>query len=96
MDRACPREGTNEGETMLEGGVWVRHPNLKRDETQTGKFMTADVGLSLSLMDKVLAKENLRRAFNQVVRNKGAPGIDGMPVGHLENHLRNHWPMLRC
>lgn len=57
--------------------------------------MTADLSLSLSPMEQVLEKENLQRALNQVVRNKGAPGIDGMPVEKLESHLRHHWPMLR-
>lgn len=57
--------------------------------------MTADLSLSLSPMEQVLEKENLQRALNQVVRNKGAPGIDGMPVEELESHLRHHWPMLR-
>lgn len=57
--------------------------------------MTSDLNLSLSLLERALEKENLQRAFNQVVRNKGAPGIDGMPVEDLESHLRHHWPTLR-
>jgi group II intron reverse transcriptase/maturase len=30
-----------------------------------------------------------------VRQNKGSPGIDGLTVGELADHLRAHWPMLR-
>ncbi|MDQ2086331.1 hypothetical protein RBH29_07800 [Herbivorax sp. ANBcel31] len=30
-----------------------------------------------SLIDKIYQIENLRKAFNRVKKNKGAPGIDG-------------------
>ncbi|MBN4831580.1 group II intron reverse transcriptase/maturase, partial [Citrobacter freundii] len=31
----------------------------------------------------------------QVRRNKGAPGIDGMNVDDLLDHLKQHWPQIR-
>ena len=31
-----------------------------------------------SLMEQILSKENLNTAYLQVVRNKGAEGVDGM------------------
>ncbi|AFO46161.1 group II intron-encoding maturase [Pseudomonas putida DOT-T1E] len=33
-----------------------------------------------TLMERVLAPANLRRAYQRVVSNKGAPGADGMTV----------------
>jgi retron-type reverse transcriptase len=30
-----------------------------------------------------------------VRKNKGSPGIDGMTVDELPDHLREHWPRLR-
>ncbi len=33
------------------------------------------------LMERVLAPANLKRAYQRVVSNKGAPGADGMTVG---------------
>jgi RNA-directed DNA polymerase len=35
------------------------------------------------------------RALRRVRRNKGAPGIDGMTVEDLPDHLRTHWPEIR-
>lgn len=46
-------------------------------------------------IEEVLERENLRKALGQVRRNKGAPGIDGMTVEQLANHLREHWPEIR-
>ena len=34
----------------------------------------------MELLDKVLEKENLKRAMDKVIANKGASGIDGIGV----------------
>jgi RNA-directed DNA polymerase len=47
------------------------------------------------LMEKVCERPNLQAALKRVRRNKGGPGIDGMTVDELPNHLREHWPRLR-
>jgi len=48
-------------------------------------------GKWFSLMDKVYALPNLRRAFARVKANAGAAGVDHVTVeefaGHLEAHL---------
>ena len=40
-----------------------------------------------SLMEQILSSENLNRAYLQVVRNKGAEGVDGMKYTELREHL---------
>ena len=47
------------------------------------------------LMERVVAPENLRAAYGRVMRNKGAPGVDGMTVEGLAAHLRAEWPAIR-
>lgn len=49
----------------------------------------------MSVMAHVLERENLKRALKQVIRNKGAPGIDGMTVEQLPGYLKYHWPTLK-
>lgn len=49
-----------------------------------------------SLMEQVVARENLKRALQRVKQNKGSPGSDGMTVEELPNHLRVHWPIIRA
>ena len=40
-----------------------------------------------SLMEQILSNDNLNRAYLQVVRNKGAEGVDGMKYTELKEHL---------
>ncbi|MDV6319370.1 group II intron reverse transcriptase/maturase [Chromohalobacter sp. HP20-39] len=47
------------------------------------------------LMEAVLDKANMARAYRKVAANKGAPGADGMTVQQLVDHLKVHWPTLR-
>ena len=42
------------------------------------------------LLEKVLDRDNLNRAFKKVKANKGAPGIDGMTVEDAPEWLREH------
>lgn len=42
------------------------------------------------LMERILSRENLNRAYTQVKRNNGAPGIDGMTVEAALPWLREH------
>jgi RNA-directed DNA polymerase len=44
-----------------------------------------------ALLARILERENLQRALKQVRRNQGAPGIDGMSVDELPEHLKHHW-----
>ena len=42
------------------------------------------------LLEQILTRDNLNRAYKQVKKNKGAGGIDGMRVGELLPYLRKH------
>lgn len=48
-----------------------------------------------TLMEAVLERDNLMRAYQRVVRNKGAAGVDNMSVDALKGHLQQHWPTVR-
>jgi RNA-directed DNA polymerase len=47
------------------------------------------------LMEAICERTNLIEAYNRVLSNQGAPGVDGMTVEHLGAHLRTHWPTIR-
>ncbi len=47
------------------------------------------------LLELALRRENLQAALKRVKKNKGSPGIDGMTVDALPEHLKAHWPELR-
>lgn len=49
----------------------------------------------MRLMELIVSRDNLMRAFRQVVANKGAPGIDKMTVAQLGDHLKGSWPRIK-
>lgn len=46
-------------------------------------------------MERVVERSNLRLAYQRVVENKGAAGIDKMPVSELKDWLAVHWPNVK-
>jgi RNA-directed DNA polymerase len=47
------------------------------------------------LMEAVVARENIFRAYEQVVGNKGAAGADGMTVEQLKPYLQERWAKIK-
>jgi RNA-directed DNA polymerase len=46
-------------------------------------------------MEEALCRENVLAAYKRVVRNGGAPGVDGMTVDELMPYCREHWARIR-
>jgi len=44
----------------------------------------------LELIEVILSKENLNRAYKKVVSNKGASGVDGGIVEELGDYIREN------
>ena len=47
------------------------------------------------LWERIFSRENLIAALKRVKRNGGAPGVDGMKVEEMPEHLKVHWPSIR-
>lgn len=50
----------------------------------------------LRQMDAVVERNNLWRAYERVMRNKGAAGVDGLSVADFKAWLQQHWPSVRA
>ena len=48
-----------------------------------------------SVMDAVVERGNLKLAYQRVVENRGAAGVDQLAVSALKDHLKQHWPTIR-
>ena len=48
------------------------------------------------MWERIFSGANMRRALSRVEANQGAPGVDGMSVKELPDHLRKHWPTIRA
>jgi len=47
------------------------------------------------LLEDILARDNMNRAYKRVKSNKGSHGVDGMKVGELLEHLKQHGDQIR-
>ncbi len=51
---------------------------------------------SSGLMEAVCERGNLWLAYERVVRNKGAAGVDGIGVAEFKDHLKRYWPTIKA
>lgn len=47
------------------------------------------------MITQVLSRGNMKRAYAQVLENKGAAGIDGRSVNNLSSYLQQHWRSIK-
>jgi RNA-directed DNA polymerase len=47
-------------------------------------------------MDAVVERSNLWQAYERVMRNKGAAGVDGLTVNEFKAWLQQHWPSVKA
>ena len=47
------------------------------------------------LMERIVDRANMRRAWKRVKANKGAPGSDGMTLEDFPTFARSHWSTIR-
>ena len=78
-------------------GAWGEAPGSAAGAAETRAATTclerpAVAGPS---MEVIVERENLKKALAQVMRNKGAAGVDGMTVGELPAYLIEHWLTIR-
>ncbi|MER8601164.1 group II intron reverse transcriptase/maturase [Mesorhizobium sp. M1339] len=64
-----------------------------------GSNVTADTEFrpeaEAGLLEMILSRENMMAALRRVESNKGAPGVDGLTVGHLRGYLVAHWAAIK-
>jgi RNA-directed DNA polymerase len=73
-----------------------------RKPTESGKGASSEAARrepvrpeESQLMEAVVARENMFRAYERVVSNKGAAGVDGMTVEQLKPYLQERWAKIK-
>jgi RNA-directed DNA polymerase len=88
-------------EARCDGGVQAEEsgPNpeeadLRAEAESAGHRRTkAEVD---GLMEVVVERGNLMLAYQRVVENKGAAGVDGIGVTEFKAHLKQQWPTIKA
>ena len=76
------------------GGGTAESTGAGARQTVPGPGENAGDGAS-GLMEEVLRDENLTAAYERVVGNGGAGGVDGRSVDDLKEQLQTDWPRIR-
>ena len=50
----------------------------------------------MELLEKILSKDNLNKAYKQVYKNKGASGVDGVTTEELFSYIKEHKEEILC
>lgn len=50
---------------------------------------------NVNLLEQMLSRENMLRAWKRVKANKGAPGIDDVSIENFPKYLHEHWHCIR-
>lgn len=64
-------------------------------EAESAARRNALPGREVHLMERVVSYPNLQAALKRVRKNKGSPGVDGMPVQDLDPWLLENWERVR-
>jgi RNA-directed DNA polymerase len=83
---------------VADAGCGGRNPTEASDgaESSTAARGRTKAELATQLIEQVVERGNMWRAYERVLRNKGAPGADGMRVQDLKAWLQTHWPSVKA
>jgi RNA-directed DNA polymerase len=82
-----PEHARKVGGGSIENTDVARQADAACDENTKGQILVT--------MERVLCRENMLRAYQRVVSNAGAPGVDGMTVEQLKPLLQARWETVR-
>ena len=105
-ERRAEREGVFEVMSMLNATrqksaraerAGVAHGEAGRDPVsdEAGSPRRDNESTGSALLEAVLTRENLQRAWKRVKANKGAAGVDGLDIEQTARHLVTAWPTIR-
>jgi RNA-directed DNA polymerase len=87
-DRADQVGATDTGRNSVVAATRAEADLVTRTRT---KAEVATTGL----MEAVVERGNLKLAYQRVIENNGAAGVDELAVSALKDHLKRHWPVIR-
>ena len=94
MKTEAPQQvGTNKERLARNAGMALS--GVETDVT-THWRTKAELEQGSRLIEAVCERGNLRLAYQRVMENKGAAGVDGIGVVGFKDHLKQHWPTIKA
>src|ERR1700744_3351097 len=50
---------------------------------------------AMELLERIVSRTNMRRAYEQVMLNKGSGGVDGVELSGFKSQVEQEWPSIR-
>ena len=89
--RQLHKEGSlRENRVELKGNVEVHNISSISEEGRNGVNRYGN-----DLLEQILSRDNMNKAYKRVKANKGSHGIDGLTVDELIRYLKEHGQELR-
>lgn len=76
-----------------EAGQYPAESSVVAEPTRSEEAWTK---AAPTLMETVVSRANMQRAYKRVMSNKGAAGVDHLEVSGLADLLRQHWPTIKA
>ena len=73
----------------------AHNPPQQGAESSRAKRSTERPAKAVGLMEVITSPENMKKALKRVMKNKGAPGVDGMTTAELPSWLNQHWSRMK-
>jgi len=92
-----PTRIEEEGRKPTESALGAEGVTATDGQTKAeARRLATRASLMRSVMEAVVDRTNLLAAYQRVVSNKGAAGVDGLPVEELKPWLQQYWPSVRA
>lgn len=90
-------EARASGAHTEEAGRYPAGAVVSAEATSAKHLRTkAQVERGSGLMEVVVSRDNLQAAYQRVVGNRGAAGVDGMTTATFKDHLKRYWPAIKA
>lgn len=80
-------------DTIINRGNSVEHERHGNGQSDSRMIETDNINThkpTVKMLERILSRDNMNRAYLKVKRNKGAGGVDKMEIDELLEHLKTH------
>lgn len=89
------QKSRNQSTSNAQASGETASESMRGSEARTASGQPENPASTANLMEEVLENENLKRAYQRVVQNKGAAGVDKLTVDDLKPYLAANWKRIR-